>query len=619
MLSKFRLDGRNRYEVRLFALKLAKMLEGVVSSIPHSVEIGSEQGGIPHWDDIVEVRCDGTIQHTQVKRQGTPFCSSTPVRPSSTTELSVLDKALESLAVAIERKDLDDSGRRFFELMVLGPAVEVKKGIRIDQFREIVSLCSTDSFSSSKMADRKDTATDDIFKWLTTWCGFKDWDHIGSALSRMQVGYGGTEDQIDIEIIESLSVAFSNASEASDSLNAYIFREASDVGAINRRALMRYLKKSLRPDVASWTQYRKVQGTSCWELSGIHDLDEQDAERAPEVVAGLWAPDAARRVLQFQVPHTSMDVSKVTLPHAIMRLALHLNAGSQCLLEEASVWKAKAMDLTGETLGSSASDLKNLPWVESPMRPGAPMRHLDGISQSAAEATSLMQAMDDLVLSQLKTRVDGAIEKVKDVGLQTELDTLWKDWWSGLDQDPTATRALFSALLHPPTEGLVKASLLRVGPRALDLLETAVMTLLVVAVSIGGEGSTWSTFTNCGTVLSIALKQWSGPRGKEIAMRPLQSDDLQEIIGPNPNAVVVLSGVEAPASTFLEPVMSGVPYDSTSLIAQRRPKVLVTGQYIDRFLRMGDLENARTYFKSQWDAQVIATEQAASNAADGNQ
>lgn len=193
------------------------------------------------------------------------------------------------------------------------------------------------------------------------------------------------------------------------------------------------------------------------------------------------------------------------------------------------------------------------------------------------------------------------------------------EWCRRLEEDPEASRALFSSLLHPATEGLSQGSLLRIGPRALDLLESAVMTLLVVAVSIGGKGSTWNTFTDCGHVLSIALKQWSGPVGGRNGKRSLQSDELQDIIGPNPDAVVVLSGIESPADSLLEPAMSGVAYDATSLMAERRPKVLVTGHNIDRFLRKGKLEHARTYFKNQWDAQIAATELAASNAADGKQ
>jgi len=619
MLSKFRLDRRNKYECRLFTLKLAQMVEGVVSSVPHAVEIGSEQGGILYWDDIVALRCDGTIEHTQVKRQSTPFSELAPSRPSAGAQASPLDAALESLATWIDLDNRDASGMRVFELILFGPGVLVKKGIRVEQFGEIVNLCSSKSITCEMMAIREDGATQEIFKWLTTWCGFRDWPHIQSALSRMKVTFGGTEEELDAKTVASLAAAFTDPRAARDSLIAYVFDEASDVGAINRRAIMQHLRHMLRPDIASWTQYRKVDGVSCWELSGIHDLEGGDAERAAGVVTGLWGSGGERRILHLQVPHTSMDASKVALPHAILRMALHLNGGAQCLLVDAGAWKAAANDLIGQTMGHSASDLRDLPWAESPPRSGPPMRQLDGRSQSTLEAVSLMQAMDEQILAQLAGCVNDSLERVADEEMQSELVDLWGDWYARLANDPVASRALFSALLHPTTEGLTAGSLLRVGPRALELLENAVMTLLVVAISIGGKGSSWSNFTDCGEVLSIALKQWSGPVGDRRGRRKLESDDLYDIIGPKPTAVVVLSGIESPADSVLETVISGVPYDATSFMARRRPKVLVTSHKIDRFLRKGKLEEVRMYFKNQWDAQMAATEQAASNAADGRQ
>ncbi|WP_295566037.1 ABC-three component system protein [uncultured Stenotrophomonas sp.] len=619
MLSKFRLDRRNKYESRLFAQKLAEMIVGVVNSVPHASEIGSEQGGIPHWDDIVEVRCDGTIAHTQVKRQSESFSTYPPVRPSTDAKTSALDDALESLATSIDRHDLDAPGKRFFELIVFGPGVLVKRGIRVEKFSEIVDICSTESFSCQKMEQRDDSTARDVFQWLTTWCGFRDWAHIQSALSRLRVTFGGTEEQIDGKILASLASVFTDPHTARESLLSYAFDEASDVGAISRRALMQRLKHLLRPDIASWTQYLKVDGFSRWELSGIHDLESQDAERAAGIVTRLWSNGGERRVLQFQAPLTSIDVGKISLPHAILRLALHLSGGAQCLLEDVGAWKAKASDLAGQTMGHSASDLRDLPWAESQPRPGPAMRSLDGVGPSNSEASSLMQAMDMQVLGQLAKCVNDSLERVMDEALQAELAALWNEWHTGLADDPAELRSLFASMLHPATEGLAHGSLLRVGPRALDLLDNAIMTLLVVAVSIGGKGSTWSHFTDCGAVLSIALKQWSGPVGSQSGRRHLESDDLHDIIGPKPNAVVVLSGIDSPADSILQPTLSGAPYDETSFMAQRRPKVLVTGHRIDRFLRKGKLEDVRMHFRSQWDAQISARNQAIENATDGKQ
>ena len=53
MLAKLRLDQTKKYEQALAAYEIAVMLVDFALGRKHYMRIGSEQGGISKWDDIV--------------------------------------------------------------------------------------------------------------------------------------------------------------------------------------------------------------------------------------------------------------------------------------------------------------------------------------------------------------------------------------------------------------------------------------------------------------------------------------------------------------------------------------------------------------------------------------
>ncbi|MCS4281581.1 ABC-three component system protein [Stenotrophomonas rhizophila] len=593
------------------------MIESLVTVVPGAIEIGSEQGCIEHWDDIVALYPDGWYEHTQVKRQGAQFCSQPPVRPSPDANLSALDSAFLSLSQWSDADGDQSKFRRKFALCLFGPDVQIKRGLRVDHLLEIAGLCSHESTKWQQMSERHDGPTEAVFNWLNTWCGFRDWEHIHFVLSRVSISFALAENNLDAEIERMLARYFDDTGAARAALLTYMFDQESDVGAIQSRALLQHLSCFLRPEVASWTQYKKSNQISTWTVSGTHGLRDETAEAPIDVVTGLWDQGAKHKVLRLVAPHNSVDATKLALPHAVLRMAIHLKGGTQCLITGAEAWRNVAASALGDTLGNATSDVSDLPWLEFPEQSAVSMRTLTGPSESNAEAEALMQAMDDVLFEQLVERVNRVIESVRDPDLLSRLHELWEVWRKLLINNTAARREFFSGLLHPKTERLPHGSLLRVGPKALDLLTSAVVALLSVSISIGGEGSRWDEIKDCGGVLSIALKQWSGPIGSQNGKRSLDSDDLHEIIGSAPPSVVILSGVEAPASAVLDTNMAETPYDATSLIARRQPKILVTNYRLDRIIYRGTLDSVKEHFSREWRLQATAKEEAIANIESG--
>lgn len=53
MRARLNLDQTRIYELAIAASKVSSMLVPYVRGQSHILGIGSEQGGIPHWDDFV--------------------------------------------------------------------------------------------------------------------------------------------------------------------------------------------------------------------------------------------------------------------------------------------------------------------------------------------------------------------------------------------------------------------------------------------------------------------------------------------------------------------------------------------------------------------------------------
>ena len=668
MIRRFRLEQKSLYEKLVIAQRLSDMMEKFLDGRRAPLEIGAEQGGIEEWDDVVIVHSRESFEHLQVKRQSTPFCtkdpdmqvylrklaklrlarkkkkaakagpgSSEPVvtdesigadepvaidEPADAVDadaakdsLSVLDSAFSSLAKHARAGTFAQLPERRFQLTLLGAHLSIKHDLTVNHLDELCKLCRQDGLNPNDLAQRLDGPTTRVHLWLTTWCGFEDWTQIIETLKRVTVVCIGNDATLKQRSVQSLGRHFTNPERALERLISVITAEVSDVSALGCHAIIHELRDELRPDIETWTQYLlgdEVQPAGkTWSFSGTHDLGALVPRTAQGVVDHLWGSAPGNRRLRVYAPYAPPIGANLTLPSAILRMALHLPHGSQSLMLGEPAWRSSVGHEVGHTLGCAESDLKDLPWMENAERLVCSLDHeFKTLNAARAEAAALASAMDDVVWQRLTQIISTKLIAVKDPALADAMEAIWLEWLDGFTKNPESRRQFLEQLLYPETEGKNATHALRLGPRTVDLLVSAVELLLLVAVGVGGTGTAWKHFPDFGEVLSIALKYWSGPATGVPEVREISDDPLINVIGPSPAPVVILSGVSTPPSELLNTGMADDAESATSMAAERRPHLLVTRSGVFNQLRFGTLATVRQHFSKQLQDRLLARQSA---------
>lgn len=634
MIRRFRLEQKSHYERLVIAQRLSDMLEKFLDGRRAPLAIGAEQGGIEEWDDVVILHSQDSYEHLQVKRQASDFCIKNPDKtkhrpkaskdgPASTepTE-SVIDSAFTSLAKHAALGTFDSLPDRQFQLTLVGAHLKIKKDLTVDHLDALCKLCRQDGLDLDELANRKDGPTERAYLWLTTWCGFKDWAQIRDTLRRVTMVCVGNDATLEQRSAESLGRHFSDPKRTLEQLITYITAETSDVSALGCHAVVRELNDGLRPDITTWAQYQLsdevLPAGKSWSFAGTHDLGGTASRSAQGVVAHMWSHEPGNRKLRIYAPYTPSSGANLTLPSALLRMALHLPAGSQGLMLGEPTWRTSVGHEVGYTLGCAESDLNILPWLENPEGLTCALDHeFKTLGAARAEAEALASAMDDLVWQRLMQSVSTKLTVITDPSLANAMEEVWLEWLHGFAKNPDSRRKFLEQLLYPQTEGKNAKHALRLGPRTLDLLATAIEVLLLVAVGLGGNESDWKSFSGHGQVLSIALKYWSGPAGSAPEVRELSDDHLITVIGPSPAPVVILSGVSASPSELLNAGMADDAETATSMAAERQPQLLVTRSGVFNHLRRGTLASVQQYFTKQWQDRQLARQLAIETNAKG--
>ncbi|MDI5885648.1 ABC-three component system protein [Cobetia amphilecti] len=609
----------------MIAQRLSDMVEKFLDGRRAPLAIGAEQGGIEEWDDVVILHSKNSYEHLQVKRQASDFCTKNPdktkqkgkasndgsadTKPAS----SVIDSAFASLAKHADLGTFDSLPDRKFQLTLVGAHLEIKKDLTVNHLDDLCKLCRQDGLDLDELAQRKDGPTQRTYLWLTTWCGFKGWEQIRDTLRRVTIVCVGNDAALEQRSIESLGRHFTYPRRTLERLITYITAETSDVSTLGCHAVVQELKDELRPDIVTWAQYMLGDeippvGRS-WSFAGTYHLAGMTPRSAKGVVEHMWSSEPGNRKLRIYAPYTPPVGENLTLQSAILRMALHLSNGSQSLMLDEPTWRVSVGHEVGHTLGCTESDLKNLPWIEN-SEPLACAQGSEFETQGAAraEAEELANAMDHLMWQHLIQGVSRKIAAIADAALADAMETIWREWLEEFTKSPESRREFLEQLLYPHMEGKNAKHAHRLGPCTLDLLVTAVETLLLVAVGVGGNDTKWAFFPACGQVLSIALKYWSGPAGGATEVRELSDDPLMSVIGPSPASVVILSGVSASPSELLNVGMADDAEAATSMAAERRPHLLVTKSGMFNHLRRGDLASVREHFTKQWQDRILARE-----------
>ncbi|MFM1272660.1 ABC-three component system protein [Yersinia enterocolitica] len=627
MLRRFRLERKSDYEKLVIAQRLADMLEKFLSGRLAPLAIGAEQGGIDEWDDVVIMHTTDHYEHLQIKRQSTDFCTknpdkdiqlakkprkgTSPISPAN----SVLDSAFSSLARTEKAGKLDEYPDREFKLTLVGLHLLIKDNFSVNHLEEVCDLCRQKGLSIEELARRQDGPTTRAYLWLTTWCGFEDWGQIRNVLRRVQISCIGNDATLKDRTIHSLGRYFSDPKRTLDRLITYIATETSDVAALGCHDVVQELRSELRPDVETWAQYQLSDGSTMasksWSLAGTLDLASPITRSAKGVVEHMWSNEPGNRKLRVYANYSPPAGDNLTLPLAIVRLALHLPQGSQGLMLGEQAWRSSVGHEIGHTLGCAEHDFSDLPWLENSERLVCAQDYeFETLSAARGEAEALAEAMDDMLWQRLIQGVSAKLGSISDSALADAMETVWQSWLAGFTAVPESRRKFMYQLLYPKTERKNEKHALRLGLRTLNLLVTAVETLLLVAVGFPEGSNNWESFQECGPVLSIALKYWSGPAGGFSGVRELSDDPLIAVIGPDPDPIVILSGVSTSPSELLNIGMADDAETATSMAAERQPHLLVTRSGMFRHLQSGTLDSVRQHFAKQWQDRKLARESA---------
>lgn len=658
MIRRFRLEQKSRYEKLVIAQRLSDMIYNFLSGRDYPLCIGAEQGGIDAWDDVVIHHSDTLWEHLQIKRQSTPFSdkhinkadylksyvpkrgksgkaadSSSPdikTEPAETESAkavpadkaieSELDNAFKSLASWSLSDDAKRLPTRMFSLVLPGLGIDIKgKGadtIRVSHLHEFCDLCQKDGADAEAISRRKDKPTQNVYIWLTTWCGFKDWKHVVDTMRLLTVFCIGDDNHLERNAQQALSRHFIQPDVTLGLLLAYISDSATDTNVVTCYSAAKHLQRMLLPDCETWTQYliHTAPGQG-WTVAGTHDLCSTPtvppAHAALDVVNHHWNAATQNRKLRLHSKYAAPTPSTVALPSAILRLALHLKSGSHCLLLEEAVWRQGAANELGNTLGASDRDMEDLPWLDNV----APLscavgRNLLTIMETRSESTALHEAMNDLVWQQLQQCVAKKLEKISDNDLLSAMEAKWLEWKADLTGDSNARQLLFEQMMYPETEGIDAKHALRIGPRTVELLEAAILMLLLVYVGLGEENACWRSIPQIGDVLSIALRNWSGKSSDTRGVIALVDEDLNSVLGSKPAQVVILAGIDASATSLSETGMADDLAAGNSMATERQPRLLVTRYQVYIHLQRGTLVTLQSRLQNQWKAWAAAREAA---------
>lgn len=632
MLRRFRLERKSDYEKLVIAQLLADMLEKFLSGRLSPLSIGAEQGGIDEWDDVVIMHTTDHYEHLQIKRQSTDFCTKDPdkavqlakkPRKGSSPANSVLDSAFSSLARIAKAGKLDESPNREFRLTLVGLHLQIKDNFTVNHLEEVSDLCRQTGLSVEELAKRQDGPTTRAYQWLTTWCGFEDWNQIRNVLRRVQISCIGNDAALKDRTIHTLGRYFSDPNRTLDRLITYIAAETSDVAALGCHDVVQELRSELRPDFETWVQYQLSDGSTMtsktWSLAGTLDLAGPTERSAKGVVEHMWSREPGNRKLRVYANYSPPAGDNLTLLSAIVRMALHLPQGSQGLMLGEPAWRSSVGHEIGHTLGCAEHDFSDLPWLENAERLSCAQDYeFKTLSAARGEAEALAKAMDDVLWQRLLQGVSEKLGLISDLALADAMETVWQSWLSGFSAAPENRRKFMEQLLYPKTERKNEKHALRLGLRTLNLLVTAVETLLLVAVGLPEGSNNWESFQEGGPVLSIALKYWSGPAGGFSGVRELSDDPLIDVIGPNPDPIVILSGVSTSPSELLNIGMADDAETATSMAAERQPHLLITRSGMFRHLHNGTLDSVRQHFTKQWQDRKLARDLAIEKNAKGS-
>lgn len=580
------------------------MLDALLSGQTSNSSIGSEQGGIPKWDDLIVEKADGSLIHIQAKRNNTHFSEHSPTRGTITKgnnagnlyDLSTLDDSMKSLGDWVGNNSSQTSPIRKFQLEVADGAVLIKKGITVSQFRtlcneQIKTITSEAGFNS--LVETDNTARL-IVEWLKSWCEFKNNSHVLSALKILTVAQTGNVSDIEQRSIRILSTKFSQPEDVYNKLKGFINDNSTFTTAITPKIALDQVKAYLLPSVVNWTQYQHDKGN--YKKYGTHDLTVGNIESPTVVVANLWDTNK-EGLLKVDAP---VGLSE-KLPQAIIRLALHLQSGAMAHMTNLAGWSQVIKTAVGGTLGIDKNDFDSINSTEcTGVKISNDFSSLSTLREQEDEAEALDNEMQKVVWSTICTKVREEISSHDATPLRNAIEARWSSWQTTLSNDIASQKQLCLSMLHPVAEGADILGYLRVGQKTAGLISRGIFTLLVVSVCLDGTDDNWKEVGSALSVSTNSLKYWSGVSGEPRRPRRLTETGRDKLLAAEPAKILILSEVEAAPSELRSKNLASEDKTDKNLASVHEPQIIVTmcPKFSD-LVRQGNINNIRDYLEQQ--------------------
>lgn len=561
--------------------------------------IGSEQGGIPKWDDVVVEFADGSFKHFQVKRQLSNFDDALPERDKYVKgdrtghlkDLTPLDESMKSLAECAAGSGTQ--GREFiFKVPTLD--LEIKRGLSLRTFKGFLDQINEHStLEGLKVLIEKDSQGTNIVAWLRSWCGVQDDAHLLKVLKAVTIELTGDEQDLKERIREILAPYFTSLDSVLPLIQGCIRETSTFTSAVTPKAALLAVHAYLKPDIPSWCEYRVHEDD--WRVSGIHDLGSGN-ELAPAVVSALWKPKR-RSSLRMNAP---LAANNTELAKSILRLALHFQRDTMAFVSQSDGWKMAAKSHIGHTLGTDVTDLDDLSISEfEPNFDSQEVRCLSSLADQDQEALMLTNEMYRVTWGLVCATVSAKVSSDLRDELRLAVDRRWREW-KALIVDVEEYKRLCRSMLHASAEGTRVFPDLRVGPKTASLIAEGIFLLLIVSVSLYDRDDDWQTLGNALSVHTRALRCWSGPIGHTGSAMRLAGPGIIELIESESCKVLILPGIEAAGGELEEVLMTDSNTATPSLATAYRPSLIVTGSMSFRMaIGTGQLDTVKAFLTKQ--------------------
>ncbi|MFN8333493.1 MAG: ABC-three component system protein [Cyclobacteriaceae bacterium] len=605
MLPRLRLDNTRKYEQAIAANKIADMLEGFILNLPHIQAIGAEQG-IKKWDDFVLLNQDQTFTHIQAKRQTTDFSTAACIRgnkrgkPGELQERESIDESMVALAGWIAKQDLKEKSTRKFVIIVPGEAISIRKDLTVRHLKAILNthINSTTTTSGLEQLAKDESSVMNCYNWMTTWCGFKNWDDILFCFKNLSVEItSGEETEIDARTKATLSKYFSDPATVFGKVRMYVDENSSYTGQIAPRQLLNDLKSDLLPGVKLWTKYH--DDSKAIYISGINDLEVNDeVERVSKIVPLLWSDTSMKNLKISSEPYNS-SLPKPT--EEIFQLALHLPSGSMGFCFNWDKWQECLRAKLGGTLGIDKSDFDTLSIKDDPTsHVTLDGRQLKSQSEKDLLATELTDEMIKTTWALLEPKVDLAIQGMKgaDIELRDSMEKRWNDWKLFYNSKQGEKKKLMQKMLHPTAEGRDIAAQMRVGVRTLELIKDGIMMLLIVSVALNKNADAWDRTEDGMFIRVLGLRYWSGPAGLAREVQQIDNyKNVKELIGKETESIVVMPQSNRTETEIYDQLLMDDATPKTDMAQPHTARLLVTKAYaLEKLIDDGKLQPIRDFF-----------------------